>query len=807
VVEKLRQDIGYGIRRLWKNPAITLAAVFALALGIGANTAIFSLVNALVLRPLPYENPDQIILLSYALTEASPANFLDWKAQSQSFDNISALGFWSANLTAGNEPERLQGFQTSASLFPMLGVRPALGRTYVAEEEQPGKDNVVVISDGLWKRAFASNPNIIGQTVSVNAKNYTVIGVMPPGFQYYRPGDIWSPLAFTPEDAKRRSPGNLIVAGRLKPNVTLAQAQSQMTTIAGRLEQQYPQTNTGLTVRLMSLHEHLMGPMRPALVVLLAAVIFVLMIACANVANLLLARAAARQKEIAIRLALGAGRFRIIRQLLTESILLGLLGGVLGLVLAFWGLRFLNASIPPTGASVLAQLNGISLDGRVLGFTLLISMLTGIIFGLAPALQISKPDLNETLKEGGRGTSNSRQSARLRSVLVISEVALALVLLVCAALMVSSFLRLLNVNPGFEPKNVLTMQTSLLQARYPEDAQVNAFYKRAIEQLSNLPGVESAGATSNLPLGGSNKVRGLEIEGSPAPGPGQAAPAANYRMVSSDYFKALGIRLSKGRYFTEQDTENSLPVVIINNALAKRYFANVDPLNKLLRRQNPQANAAPFPWMQVVGVVDDVRHSALTDNPRPEMYVPFYQNASRDMTFVVRTQSDPKSMASAAREQIHSIDKDQPVYNVQGMAEIVAGSAFLNRFSMSLLGIFAAVALILSSIGIYSLIAYSVTQRTNEIGIRMALGARPRDVLMLFVRQGMLLALIGIVIGALGAFGATRFLSSLLFGVSTSDVTTFAGTALLLALVVLVASYVPARRATKVDPMIAFRSE
>jgi putative ABC transport system permease protein len=805
-MEKLRQDIAYGLRRLWKNPAITLAAVFALALGIGANTAIFSLVNALVLRPLPYENPDQIILLSYALTEASPANFLDWKAQSQTLENISAINFWSANLTGGNEPERLQGFQTSASLFPMLGVKPALGRTFLAEEEQPGKDNVAVISHGVWSRAFASNPNIIGQTILLNARNYTVIGVMPADFQYYRPAEIWSPLAFTPEEAKRRAPGNLIVAGRLKQNVTLEQAQSQMTMIARRLEQQYPQTNTGLNIRLISLHEHLMGPMRPALLVLLAAVIFVLMIACANVANLLLARAAARQKEIAIRLALGAGRFRIVRQLLTESILLGLVGGIVGLVLAFWGLRILSASIPPSGAGFLSQLNGISLDSRVLGFTLLISVLTGIIFGLAPALQISNPALNGTLKEG-RGNAGSKHGTRLRSILVISEVALALVLLVSAALMITSFSRMMNVNPGFDPKNVLTMQTSLLQARYPEDAQVNAFYKRAIDQIRSLPGVEYVGATSNLPLGGSNKVRGIQIEGSANPAPGQDAPSANYRMVSPDYFKAMGIPLGQGRYLTEQDAENAPPVVLINNALAKRFFSSGEPLGKLIRRQNPQPGAPPFPWMQVVGVVEDLRHSGLSVDPRPEMYVPFYQNASRDMTFVVRTRSDPKSMTSAVREQIYGIDKDQPVYNVKRMEELVSGSAYLSRFSMSLLGVFAAVALILSAIGIYSLIAYSVTQRTHEIGIRMALGARPRDVLALFVKQGMVLALIGVVIGALGAFGVTRFLSSLLFGVSTSDVRTFAGTALVLALVVLVASYFPARKATKVDPMVAFRSE
>jgi putative ABC transport system permease protein len=804
-MEKLMQDVGYGLRRLWKNPAITLASVFALALGIGANTAIFSLVNALVLRPLPFENPDRIILLAYDQAEASPANFLDWKAQSQTLENISAISFWSANLTGGSEPERLQGFQTSASLFPMLGVKPVLGRTFLPDEEQPGKDNVVVISHGLWNRAFAANPNIVGQTISLNARNYTVVGVMPADFQYYRPAEIWSPLALTPEEAKRRAPGNLIVAGRLKPNVTLQQAQAQMTTVARQLEQQYPQTNTGINIRLQPLHEYLMGPMRPALVVLLAAVIFVLMIACANVANLLLARAAARQKEIAIRLALGAGRFRIIRQLLTESVLLGLLGGVVGLVLAYWGLRFLNASIPPT-AGFLSQLNGIKLDTNVLVFTFLISMLTGIIFGLAPALQTSKPVLNETLKEGGRGSSGGRHSARLRSVLVISEVALALVLLVCASLMVTSFFRLLNVDLGFNAKNVLTMQTSLLQARYPADAQVNAFYKRAIDQIRNLPGVEYAGATSNLPLGGTNKVRGLEVDGGPAPPPGQVA-FANYRMISADYFKAMGIPLVKGRYFTDQDSENAQPVVIINDALAKRYFANVDPLTKQLRRQNPQTNAPPFPWMQVVGVVENIRHAGLSEGARPEMYVPFSQNPSRDMTFVVRTHSDPKSLSSTAREQIYSIDKDQPVYNIKNMEEIVAGSAYLNRFSMSLLGIFAAVALILASIGIYSLIAYSVTQRTHEIGIRMALGARPRDVLILFVKQGMVLALIGIVIGALGAFGATRFLSSLLFGVSTSDITTFAVSALVLALVVLAASSVPARKATKVDPMIAFRTE
>ena len=801
------QDVGYGVRRLWKNPAITLAAVFALALGIGANTAIFSLINALVLRPLPYQNPDQIVLLSYSLTEASPANFLDWRAQSQTLENISAINFWSANLTNGSEPERLQGFQASASLFPMLGVKPFLGRTFTAEEEQPGNDNVVVISHGLWKRAFASNPNIISQTISLNAKNYTVIGVMPPDFQYYRPGEIWSPLAFTPEEAARRAPGNLIVAGRLKPNVTMDQAQSEITTICRRLQQQYPQTNAGLNVRLMSLHEHLMGPMRPALLVLLAAVIFVLMIACANVANLLLARAAARQKEIAIRLALGAGRFRIVRQLLTESVLLGLLGGIVGLLLAFGGLRFLNASIPPTGAGFLSQLNGIDLDGRVLGFTLLISVMTGIIFGLAPALQISNPVLNETLKEGGRGNAGSRQGSRLRSILVISEVALALVLLVCAALMVTSFFRLLNVNPGFDPKNVLTMQTSLLQARYPEDAQVNNFYKRSIDQIKTLPGVQYVGVTSNLPLGGSNKVRGIEIEGTPAPGAGQDVPSANYRMVSPDYFKAMGIPLVKGRLFTEQDNENAPPVVIINNALAKRYLATGEPLGRLVRRVNPQAGGPAFPWMQVVGVVEDIRHSALTADPRPEMYVPFYQNASRDMAFVVRTQSDPKSISAAVREQIYGIDKDQPVYNVKPMEEIVSGSAYLSRFSMSLLGIFAALALILSAIGIYSLISYSVTQRTHEIGIRMALGARPRDVLRLFVKQGMVLALIGVAIGAFVSFGVTRFLSSLLFGVSTSDVTTFAITASLLVLVVLVASYFPARKATKVDPLVAFRSE
>jgi putative ABC transport system permease protein len=804
MMENLLQDLRYGFRMMGKNRMVTFTAIIALALGIGANTAIFSLVNAMVLRPLPYENPERIVLLAYSSREASPANFLDWRSQSQTVENISAINFWNANLSNVSEPERLQGFQVSPSLFSLLGVKAVQGRTFLPEEEQPGKENVILISHGLWQRRFGLDPNVVGKTVSLNAKSYTVVGIMPADFQFYRPADVWAPLSFTPQDAARRAPGNLIVAGGLKPNVTLPQAQAEMTTISRRLEIQYPETNTGIAVNLVTLHDNIVGSMRPALLILLVAVLFVLLIACANVANLLLARAGERQKEMAVRIAVGASRWRVVRQLLTESVLLGLVGGTLGLLLAMWGIKILVAGIPQGSLSALLPAGGIGIDYRVLLFTLFISVLTSVVFGLAPALQISKPHLNETLKEGGRGNAGSFGRSRLRSLLVVSEVSLSLVLLIGAGLMINSFRRLLDTDPGFKPANVLTMQVSLLQAKYTDDNQVNNFFKQTLEQVKNLPGIQSVGATSNLPLGGSNKVRAFEAEGRAAPAPGQETPSSNYRIVSPDYFKALNIPLVSGRPLADTDTMDAPPVVLVNSTFANRYWPNGEAVGKRIRRFSAPGQP-PLPWMQIIGVVGDIRHNGLAVPPSSEMYVPFTQGASRDLTLVMNTGPDPKGLASIVRAEINRVDKDQPVYNVKTMDEVISESAFLNRFSMSLLGIFAALALILAAVGIYSVMSYSVIQRSHEIGIRMALGASPLDVLKLIIRQGIGLTLAGVVIGVVVALGLTRFLSSLLVGVNSSDLKTFAGTALLLVIVAFIASYFPARRATRIDPSVALR--
>jgi putative ABC transport system permease protein len=805
-MQNLLQDIRYGLRVLWRSPGVTFAAVLALALGIGANTAIFSLVNAVVLRPLPYAQPERLVLAAYALAEAAPANFLDWRKQNQSFEDMAAVNFWSANLNAGELPERLEGFQVTPSLFALLGVQPIQGRTFTAAEEQPGNDAVVLLSYGLWQRRFGSDPQIIGKTLTINARSFTVVGVMPPDFQFYRPADVWAPLAFTPQEAGRRTAGNMIVLARLKPGVTMAQAQADMTGVARRLEQQYPATNTGTNVRLVSLHDDLVGPVRLALLILLGAVVFVLLIACANIANLLLARAVARQKEVAIRAALGASRKRLIQQLLTESVLLGLLGGACGLLLASWAIQVLSASIPPSSITTIIGARGIRLDVWMLGFTLLISLLTGIVFGLAPALQISRPDLNETLKEGGRGTAGSFRGRRLRSLLVVSEMALSVLLLIGAGLMIKSFLQLLRVNPGFDPHNVLTMEVSLLDSKYVDDNQINSFYQQTLERIKNLPGVQFVGMTSHLPLGGNNRVRNFDIEGqAPAP-PGQSAPLANYRITSPDFFRALSVPLLKGRFFNEQDTSSAPGVAIINETMANRYWPDQDPIGKRVRRVVPGAKE-PLPWLQIVGVVKAIRHISLQDKPKPELYVPYQQNASRDMTLVLRTASDPLQLVSAVRNEVGSVDKDQPLFNINTMEQVVNESMVLNRFSMYLLAVFSIIALVLAAVGIYGVMSYSVTQRRHEIGVRIALGAQRTDVIKMIVKQGMGLALLGVGIGLLAALGLMRLIASLLYGVSANDLLTFGATALLLSLVALMASYFPALRATKVDPIIALRYE
>jgi putative ABC transport system permease protein len=820
-METLFQDLRYGLRVLLKRPGFTAVAVAALALGIGANSAIFSVVNGVVLRALPYKDPGRLTMVwsrrPLLQTQAgssefpvSAADFIDWRDQNQSFEQIAAFHSQAFNITGAGEPEYLGGVRASASLFSLLGVEARLGRTFTAEEDQSGADRVVIISHGLWQRRFGSDRNIIGQKITLNDEAYTVVGVTPPGFQFPRKGempagyqfprqaDIYTPLALTPNQETNRGRNYLAVVARLKPQVTLAQAAADMESIADGLKQRYPQTNTNKEINLVSLHQQVTGKVRTALFVLLGAVAFVLLIACANVANLLLARAASRQKEFAIRTALGASRARVVRQLLTESILLSLVGGMLGLLLSLWGIDLLRAIVPAN----LPRLDAISLDGRVLGFTFVISLLTGIVFGLAPALQVSKPDLNEALKEGGRASSVGFRHNRFRSLLVVAEVALSLVLLIGAGLMIRSFTRLINVDPGLNAHNVLTLDIGLPRAKYTGPQQV-AFFQQVIERMQALPGVQSAGAVYPLPLSGGEEGMGFAIENRPPPAPGESFNAGP-RWVSPDYFRVMGITSVEGREFTDRDGIDAPRVLIVNEAMAHRYWPGEDPIGR--RVAFDQVNGQPN-WREIVGVVKDVRHTSLDSDPRPEMYLPFTQFPSFFMTIVLRTTGDPLSLAGAARSQVLAVSSDQTISNIHTMEELLANSIAERRFNMLLLGVFAMIALLLSAVGIYGVMSYSVAQRSHEIGVRMALGAQSSDVLALVVKQGMTLALAGLGIGLVAAFGITRIMVSLLYGVSATDPLTFSIIALLLGSVALLACYLPARRATKVDPMVALRYE
>lgn len=797
----LWQDLKYGLRMMFKSPSITLIAVVALALGIGANSAIFSVVNALVLRPLPYADPDRLVMVSVGGHEASAADFLDWKAQSRTLENLSAMSYWDANLGSVAVPERLQGFLVSADLFPMLGVRPAMGRTFLPEEAQPGRDGVVVLSYGLWQRVFGSDPSLLGKTLTINGRTRTVVGIMPHGFQFYDKAEAWAPLRLDPNDSSvgARRAHYLIAAARLKDGVTIQQAQADMNSINRRLGEQYPETNGSRPVKLVSVHEYAVGPVRPALLTLLGMVGFVLLIACANVANLLLARGASRQREVAVRVALGARRFRIIRQLLTESALLALCGGGLGLLLALWGVELLMNSIPPGWINSIPLTDGVGIDARILVFTLLVSLLTGIVFGLAPAWQISKPDLNSVLKDGGRsgGESGLRQR-RLRSLLVVVEVALSLTLLIGAGLMIRSFVRLMKVPTGLNADHVLTMQLALPALKYVEDEQVTAFYSQALERIASVPGVEAVGATTTLPLSGSDQTTKVLVNGQPA----AEAHEVSERDISPDYFRVLGIPLMLGRAFSARDTKDAPGVVIINETMARRLFGSAEAAvgQHLTDEDGKDAR-------EIVGLVADVRHSGLDAELRSEMFMPYTQDSSRSMTLVVRTASDPSGFTPAVRRQLLAVDKDQPIYHVRTMTQVIADSVSQRRLTMLLFGIFASLALVLATIGVYGVMSYSVTQRAHEIGIRLALGAQPRDVFRLVIGQGMALTLGGIVLGLIAAFALTRVMASLLYGVKATDPVTFAGIPLLLAAVALVACYIPARRATKVDPMLALRYE
>ncbi|HYN85040.1 MAG TPA: ABC transporter permease [Pyrinomonadaceae bacterium] len=809
-MNKLWQDLRYGFRGLMAKPGPTLVAVLTLALGIGANTAIFSVVNSVLLRPLPFRDSERLVRVGGVNLKTgngpgtlSPPDFYDWRERTQSFESLAAYDGWSPSLTGAGDPERLTAGRVSADFFNVLGVDAQLGRAFVRQEEQRGNHRVVVLSDGLWRRRFNADREIVGRDVTLSGESYTVVGVTPADFELpqltgvsFEPPELWTPFAPDLSQWGRSSRSVDAAIGRLKPGVSLEQAQAELAAVAQELRQQYPDENTNAGAGLVSLHEQLVGEVRTSLLAFVAAVGFVLLIACANVANLLLARAAARRKEMAIRTALGASRWRIVRQLLTESLLLSACGAAVGFLLALWAKDLLVA----LGSDALPHLGRTALDARVLLFTLGVTILTGLVFGLAPALSASRPDLNEALKEGGGKGVTGGARGRLRGLLVVSEVALSLVLLISAGLLVKSFMRLREVDPGFDSRGVLTMNVFLPGARYGEDAQQAAFFDRAVEELRARAGVEAVGVTSNLPISGNYDRVGFYVEDRPAASREDVPDLERY-IVNDDYFRAMSIPLREGRGFGAQDGADAPPVALVNEAAAKKFWPGESAVGRRVRT-DPES-----PWRTVVGVVGDVRHYGLETAANMQFYVPYRQVPTQVMTFALRAKDNPAALASSAREAVWAVDKDQPVYNVATMEELVAKSVAQRRFTLLLLGLFACVAVFLASVGIYGVMSYTVAQRTHEIGVRMALGAQPRDVLRLVVGKGLALALAGVGVGLVGALLLTRAIASLLYGVSATDVTVFAGVPVLLALVALAATYVPARRATKVDPMVALRYE
>jgi putative ABC transport system permease protein len=806
-MDSLFSDIRYAVRNLIKRPGFTSISVITLALGIGANTAIFSAVNALLINPLPFPDQDRVVAIwdkepsrGVERNEVAMANYLDWRSQSQSFEHLALERWWSTNLTAGDTPERVQGFLVTANFLDVLRVKPIMGRNFIEEENQPGKDSVAIITNSLWQRRFGSDPNIVNKTITTNGVVRTVVGVLPEDFNYPKGAEVFAPIALTPELIKSRGNHSYYVIGRLKPGVSLPGAQAEIDTITARLAAQYPDTNVGLGANVYPIVADTVRMYSTALWVMMGAVGFVLLIACANVANLMLARATGRQKELALRAALGASRWRIVRQLLVESLVIALIGGALGVLVGIWGIDLLRAGNPGEAAKYAPGWKSLGINLPVLVFTLAISLLSGLLFGLAPAWHVSKPELNDALKEGGRQTTGG--SHRLRGLLVVSEIALSLVLLVGAGLMFRSFLALLKTSPGFNPEGVLTMNLNLPFAKYKEESQRAAFYSDLVHRVEALPGVQSAAVINYLPLGGANSSETFLVEGRPEPGPGQEN-LGRYRVCTPDYFQTMGISILKGRGFTEQDRSGSTPVILVSETLARRYWPEGDAVGKRMRFEGPLEKA---PWMEVIGIVQDVKHE-LNLPVTSDYYLPHAQDSWNAMVLVARTSTDPASMSDSIRQQVLAIDKDQPVFDVRTMHEVRAISVALYSFGSATMGIFAIIALVLAAIGIYGVMAFAVTQRTQEIGIRMALGARAIDVLKMIVKTGMSLATIGVIAGLVGAFAITRLMASLLFGVSPTDVVTFAFVAAGLLLVALLACYIPARRAIKVDPLVALRYE
>jgi putative ABC transport system permease protein len=811
-METLLKDIRYGIRASLKHPGFSAIVIFTLAIGIGASTAIFTVVNSVMLRRLPYRTAERIVAIQEVDEKGKPSqtsapNFLDWRAQNTVFEQLAAIKSLNANLTVSDQAERIDVAQTSANFFDVFGVGPQLGRLFIQADEQAGHEPIAVLSDVLWHRRFGADPGIIGKPITLDGKNYTVVGIAPAGFQYPDKTETWlPPLKLAPEFNQRVEPtqyrgmGYLRAVALLKPGVSVQQAASEMDTITGRLRQQYPETNNLRFDRVVSLYNHLVGNSNRVLWLLFGAVMFLLLIACANVANLLLANAASRSKEIAVRAALGASRARVMRQLLTESAIPALTGGALGLLLAVGGVAAITSLLPQD----FPRLREISIDWRVLAFTLGVSMLTGILFGFAPALHLLRTDVQEVVKENGRGTAGSAWSSRLRQALIIAEVALSVVLLAGAGLLFRSFMRLQSVDTGFTPQQVLTAKLSPSGPQFKNLGDYGKFYDQVLARVRAIPGVEHAGVITILPLS-KGPTTSFRVEGRPIL-PLDQWVLTNFRSVSPDYFRAMNIPIMQGRDFAEADDFNAPARVMINQALAQREFNGENAVGKRITLPNTKVNGEPV-WFEIIGVTANIRSAELSEETPPEFYFSTRQAPFEQMAVVIRSTVEPESLAPSLRQAVADVNRSVPVSDVKTMAHIVSESITQPRFNLFLLGLFSGVALLLSAAGIYGVTAYTVTQRTQELGIRLALGAQVRDILKMIVGQGMLVIAIGLVIGLGAAFALTRLMRSLLFGIGQNDPVTFGAITLILLLVAFIACYIPARRAAKVDPLIALRYE
>lgn len=808
-IETIVQDVRYGLRQLRHNPGFTAVAVIALALGIGANTAIFSAVDAELLHPFAFKHLSRIVMVWESAprqhidhASAAPANFLDWEHQNKTFSQLAAEHDWAATLTGHGYAERLEGYQVTADFFPLLGIAPQLGRAIGASDFHPGRESVVVFSHGFWKRHLGADRSILGKTVLLNGRKYTVIGIMPESFSFPPGADVWSPLNLTGAASTDRTNHYLRVLGRLKPGVSIEQVQADLATLAARLSRAYPQTNADHTVQVESLLQEFAGDARPFLIMLLGAAAFVLLLACANVMNLQLARAAGRQKEIAVRLALGGSRWRITRQLLVETLMLAIAGGAAGALLASWGIHLALRAVPPNIIAHVAGLRHLHVDFTALAFTLGAAIAAGILAGLVPARRAAHPDLNEALKEGSRSSSTGPAHQRLRSTLVVVEIALALVLLTGAGLMVSGFRRLSNQNQGFDPKNVLAFSIALPTSTYPGKTQIWEFYQEAVERLRDLPGVQSAGVVTSLPdgQGGWDRTQ-YRAENQPALKPGQMRLTV-FDDVTPGFFRALHIPLIKGRLFNSQDGPEAPPVVVINQTLARLIYPGEAAVGRRI-----QLGTDHEPWRTIVGVVGDTKQSPFDTHIAPTAYNPFSQLPVTQSWMVVRTFGDPLALASSVRRTIQNIDASVPTSDMETLESAISGDVSGVASAARMMMAFGLIAVVLAAAGIFGLIAYSVAQRTHEIGVRVALGARPGDIRRLVLGQGLRLALAGIAIGLLCAFALARLMRGALLGVVRVDPLLFAGIAVLLALIALLASCLPARRAARVDPMVALRHE